>query len=108
MNGCRYLYNVNRIIVKPCYVDEYLVFTRQLDEYLTRNYGGYYAGNQLYRSKENCSEFFIVARYNDLFGLDKVTAPIQKYVEQQYDKTFGDNVIRKSVFSYSDTTRLYC
>jgi hypothetical protein len=108
MSSCRYLYNVNRILVDPDDIDEYITFSAELDQYLRRNYNGYYAGLQLYRSKKNRCEFFVVARYNDIFGLDNAVRAIQQIIKKQYKETFGDSVTRENVFSFLNAKRIYC
>lgn len=99
------LYNVNEIIVDLGLEKSYKEFSCNLNNYLLNKYGEYYLGLQLYQSNEKQNYFYVVASYDNDFGLDWIINDIQKDISNTYDRKWGSTVKRISLFSFTTTTR---
>ncbi|MCC3867513.1 hypothetical protein [Terrisporobacter mayombei] len=102
MNYVDILYNVNEIIVDLGLEKSYREFSCNLDTYLLNKYGEYYLGLQLYEINERQNHFYVVASYDNDYGLGLIIGDIQKYI---YDYKWKNSVKRISVFSFTTSTR---
>ncbi|RDY26398.1 hypothetical protein CHL78_013765 [Romboutsia weinsteinii] len=101
-------YNVNKIVVVQGFECSYIDFSRELNEYLLRNYPGYYLGLQLYQDNCNCNLFHVVATYNNICGVYEAARFIGNDINSIYERIWGECVDRTSVFSFLTSTRVVC
>lgn len=106
MNGCSPLYNVNKIIVQRELEQAYIRFSKWLDAYLCRRYGRYYAGLQLYQNKRDQAQFYVIAAYRDVPGIEAAAERIGDCIGEIYDRVWGCRVQRISVFRFVDYARV--
>lgn len=106
MNGCSPLYNVNEIGVQRGSEQAYIRFSKRLDKYLRGRYGRYYTGLQLYQNKRDSTLFYVIAAYRDVPGIEIAAARIGNQISEIYDRVWGDEVQRISVFRFLDYTRI--
>ena len=105
LNYVDILYNINENIVDLGLEKSYKEFSCDLNNYLLKKYGEYYLGLQLYESNEKQNHFYVVASYDNDFGLDWIIGDIQKDIYNIYNNKWSDSVKRISVFSFTSTTR---
>ena len=103
---CKMLFNVNKILVADCFVEEYIRFSYELNEDLLCKYTRYYAGLQLYQYDYN--KFSVVVGYYDIYGLYDIISKIEKYIDNQYDDTFNGFINRDKVLDFRKYKRIYC
>lgn len=106
-NNCKWLYNVNYIVVNPTIRVKYLRFIDFLDKYLLKKYGKYYEGLQLYEGTAPNS-FYVIARYNNIRGVYRKAIIIGDFISNLYTRIFGTDVTRTNVVSFTVNRRLYC
>lgn len=101
------LLNINGIFVRPYYVDDYIKFSYELDEYLCSKYPEFYAGLQLYQSKEDKSCFTVVAAYYDVPCICKEVRKIREDIEEIYNDIWRNNLKRISILYFCDELRIF-
>lgn len=104
MKQCKCLYNINHISVSDCYVKDYTQFAYNLNEDLICQYSLYYGGLQLYQTDYN--HFVVIAVYFDICGLSEMIPKIEKYIERQYEETFGGFIKRTPILSFNMAKRV--
>lgn len=100
------LSNVNSILVKPGLEENYIQFVEELNQYLKCKYGKYYIGMQLYQQKNISNIFYIVANYKNIPGLDVVMVKIAAEITSIYDRIWGVDVVRTTVFTFLNYNRI--
>ncbi len=103
---CKKLFNINKILVADCFVDDYIRFSYELNENLICKYAEYYAGLQLYQFDYN--KFTVVAGYYDICGLYDRMPEIEKYIKYQYYETFDGFVNREKILDFRKSKRIFC
>ena len=103
---CKMIFNVNKILVADCFVEDYIKFSYELNECLLRKYGLYYAGLQLYQYDYN--KFTVVAGYFDICGLYEIMPQIENYIEKQYNETFDGFIKREKILDFRKSKRIFC
>lgn len=100
------LFNVNQIYVEPELIDEYIKFSHKLNNYLFTKYSRYYAGLQLYQSKEDKCQFTVIAAYYNIPNICEYASQIGAEIASIYEYVWGDNVSRESSFYFCDAKRI--
>ncbi len=103
---CNLLFNVNEIFVRPCFIGDYIKFSRELDEYLCCKYPEFYAGLQLYQSKEDKCRFTVVAAYYESPHICKEAKKIGEDIAEIYKDIWRNNIKRVSILSFREEIRL--
>lgn len=106
MYNCKVYYNVNKILVADCFVEDYMQFAYELNEHLLYKYEQYYGGLQLYQYDYN--KFTVVAVYYDVCGLSEIMPEIEKYIEYQYNETFNGFIKRERILDFRKNKRIFC
>lgn len=100
------LFNVDKIFVRPCYIASYIKFSRELDEYLLCKYPEFYAGLQLYQSKEEESRFTVIAAYYNVPGIYIKIEKICEDIEEIYKDVWRNNIKRECIFTFRNNIRI--
>lgn len=103
---CNLLFNVNEIYVRPCYIDEYIRFSHELDEYLCCKYSEFYAGLQLYQSKEDKCKFTVIAAYYEVPGICQEARKIVDEIGNIYESYWCGCLKRENVFTFLEQRRI--
>lgn len=105
-NNC-ILYNVNKIVVRPGLESAYIRFSKALNRFLLRRFSTFYAGLQLYQNNSRCNEFYVIASYNDVPGINEAATRIGNLISRIYDRVWGCSVVRTSIFSFLTSTKIF-
>ncbi|HCL02055.1 MAG TPA: hypothetical protein DHW61_06490 [Lachnoclostridium phytofermentans] len=100
------LFNVDKIFVRPCYIDAYIKFSHELNEYLFCKYPEFYAGLQLYQSKEEESRFTVITAYYDVRNIYREIEKICKDIDEIYKDVWRDNIRRECIFTFCNNIRI--
>lgn len=101
------LINVNRITTRKCDIEKYIEFAEWLDETLKRKYGKYYICDQVNESRDYSTIFYVEAFYRDIDGVYSASEEINEFVEEAYDKVFGDCIQRESITTFREVNKVY-
>ncbi|WP_049762306.1 hypothetical protein [Lachnoclostridium phytofermentans] len=100
------LLNMDRIFVRPCYINAYIKFSHELNEYLFCKYPEFYAGLQLYQSKEEKSRFTVFTAYYEVPNIYKEIEKICEDIDEIYKDVWRNNIKRECIFSFRDNIRI--
>ncbi len=103
---CNLLLNVDEIFVRPCFVDDYIKFSHELDEYLCCKYSEFYAGLQLYQSQEDKCRFTIVMAFYEVPCICHEVEKIMKDIDEIYKETWRNNIKRVCILSFLEEKRI--
>ena len=111
MSKCNFceniLINVNQIVLRKGYEQQYIKFSKRLDEYLRKTFGEYYICDQVNQNKTCHNIFYVEAFYRDIPGVYEAIEEIGDIISQLYENEFGDYADGSSITSFFTVNRVY-
>lgn len=101
------LINVNKITIRKCDRDKYIKFAKRLDKELREKYGKYYICDQVNESRDYPNIFYVEAFYRNIDGVYSESEKISKFIEQEYENEFGDDIERITLTTFREVNKVY-
>ena len=98
---------IYKVTVPQGYESMYIDFSARLDAYIRKLFGKYYICDEIYQTRTNPTEFYTIAFYRDLAGLESTFAQIAVIVSAMYQEEFGDLVQREAVVTPTFSKKVY-